>query len=127
MKYVTFHPDGTLHLRLIKGTHVIPEDAVEVDSTLWQKLICETDGVWTLGADGGITKQPLPVIERTREDMERLRLAAFAEPVTGSDRYFAEASRMQVMGEAGWEEVRDSGIARFKEIQMLYPWPSDKT
>ena len=127
MTYVTFHPDGRLHLRLITGRHVIPADAVEVDSTLWQKLICETDGVWTLGADGGITKQRLPVIERTREDVERLRLAAFAEPVMGSDRYFAEASRMQVMGEAGWEEVRDSGIARFKEIQMLYPWPSDKT
>lgn len=123
MKYATFHPDGTLNLRLIKGTHVIPDDAIEVDSVLWQKLICEADGIWTLGADGEITKQPFSVIEQTREDIERLRLGAYAEPVSGSDRFFAEANRMQVMGEPGWEAVRDAGIKRFNDIQALYQWP----
>ena len=123
MKYATFHPDGILHLRLIKGIHPIPDDAVEIDTALWQQLICDTDGIWTLGADGHITQQPLPEVELPREDIERLRLAAYAEPVGGSDRFFAEANRMQVMGEPGWEAVRDAGIKRFNEIQALYQWP----
>ncbi|WP_040269165.1 hypothetical protein [Pseudomonas rhodesiae] len=126
MNYATFHPDGTLHLRLIKGTHDIPKDAVEVDDALWLRLIRENDGIWSIDADGKIIKQLLPTAPpQTREDVERLRLAAYAEPVVGSDRYFAEANRMQVMGEEGWETVRDAGIARFNEIQTRYPWPED--
>lgn len=46
MNYATFHPDGTLNQRLIKGTHVIPEDAIEIDAALWQKLICDAGGIW---------------------------------------------------------------------------------
>lgn len=55
-KYATFKPDGTLKLRLIKGLHAIPEGAVRVDEKLWERLIQETDGVWTLGEDGTISK-----------------------------------------------------------------------
>ena len=55
-KYATFKPDRTLALRLIKGLHTIPEDAVSVDEELWVRLIQETDGVWTLGKDGTISK-----------------------------------------------------------------------
>ena len=126
MNYATFHSDGTLHLRLIKGTHEIPKGAVEVDDALWLRLIREHDGIWSIDADGRITKQLLPSPSQTREDVERLRLAAYAGPVVGSDRYFAEANRMQVMGESGWEAVRDAGIARFNEIQTRYPWPEDQ-
>ncbi|WP_232925049.1 hypothetical protein, partial [Pseudomonas sp. S4_EA_1b] len=91
----------------------------------WLRLIRENVGIWAIGADGRMTKQLLPAPPQTREDVERLRLAAYAEPVVGSDRYFAEANRMQVMGEEGWETVRDAGIARFNEIQTRYPWPED--
>ena len=125
MNYATFHADGTLHLRLIKGTHEIPKGAVEVDDVLWLRLIRENDGIWSIDADGKITKQLLPSAPQTREDVERLRLAAYAEPVVGSDRYFAEANRMQVMGETGWEAVREAGIARFNEIQARFPWAVD--
>lgn len=59
----------------------------------------------------------------SREDIEQLRLRAYADPVTGSDRFFNEAVRMQAMGETGWEAVRQRGIARFEEIQQQYPWP----
>ena len=69
---------------------------------------------------------PEPVtVPRTQEEIEALRLRAYAEPITGSDRYFAEAQRMQIMGEEGWEAVRDAAIARFEEIQVEYPWPVD--
>lgn len=59
----------------------------------------------------------------TRDDIERLRLHAYADPITGSDRHFNEAIRMQVMGEKGHESVRQRGIGRFEEIQRQYPWP----
>ena len=64
------------------------------------------------------------IIPRTQEEIEALRLRAYAEPITGSDRFFSEAQRMQIMGEDGWEVVRATAIARFGEIQNEYPWPS---
>lgn len=64
-----------------------------------------------------------PVVPPTREQVEALRLAAYADPVTGSDRYFAEAARMNAMGEAGADAVIAAGVARYAEIQAEYPWP----
>jgi len=58
------------------------------------------------------------------EQVEALRLAAYADPVAGSDRFFAEVSRMQAMGEAGWEALRDQGAVRYAEIKAEYPWPA---
>lgn len=63
-----------------------------------------------------------PVAPPTREQVEALRLAAYADPVTGSDRYFAEAARMNAMGEAGADAVIAAGVARYEEIQAEYPW-----
>ena len=59
----------------------------------------------------------------TRGQVERLRLLAYADPLSGCDRYFAEAQRMQAMDEDGWEVARSAGVTRFEEIQLLYPWP----
>ncbi|WP_421220397.1 hypothetical protein [Aeromonas enteropelogenes] len=59
----------------------------------------------------------------SRDDIEKFRLHAYADPLTGSDRHFNEAIRMQVMGEEGWDVVRQRGITRFEEIQLQYPWP----
>jgi hypothetical protein len=70
-KYATFKANGTLNLRLIKGLHFIPKDAIQVDEDLWQRLINETDGIWTLGSDGAITKSALPVIEPDYAAVER--------------------------------------------------------
>lgn len=64
-----------------------------------------------------------PQAPLARAQIERLRLLAYADPVNGCDRYFSEAQRMQAMGEDGWEDARNSGVARFEEIQLLYPWP----
>lgn len=60
---------------------------------------------------------------RTSSDVENLRLCAYSNVITGSDRLFAEASRMQIMGEEGSSAVKDKAIARYKEIQAQYPWP----
>lgn len=62
--------------------------------------------------------EPLSAIK-----IEAMRLRAYADPLTGSDRLFSESTRMKIMGENGHEEVRARAIARFEEIQAQYPWP----
>ncbi|MGX0889046.1 hypothetical protein AB7M22_001054 [Pseudomonas sp. ADAK2 TE3594] len=122
-KYAVFGEDNILKERLIRGIHAIPMEAVEIDDELWFRLIQETECVWVLDAEGKITKGPMPAPPPlTAEENERLRLAAYANPLTGSDRYFSEALRMQVMGEEGWEEVRAAGVTRYKAIQAQFPW-----
>lgn len=78
--------------------------------------------------DGGKTWEavpPEPVPVKTRAEIEALRLLAYADPITGSDRYFAEAARVQAMGgTAGEIELaRTAGATRSAEIQAQYPWP----
>lgn len=62
--------------------------------------------------------------EYIRAQTKRRRQQAYADPITGSDRYFVEASRMQLTGVEGWEEARDKGIARYLEIQAQLPYPT---
>lgn len=124
MKYATFNTNGTLTARLIEGIHTIPKSAVKVDEKLWERLISEDDGVWTL-VNGAIIKQPRPETAPSIEVVERQRLAAYADAEMGSDRFFAEAARMQAMNEPGWEAVREKAIARFREIQTQFPWPDN--
>lgn len=67
-----------------------------------------------------------PAKPLTREQIEALRLQAYADQITGSDRYFAEAARLQVMG-AAQEEIdaaNAAGVKRYAEIQGEYPWPA---
>ena len=122
MKYATFNADGTLKARLIAGVHTIPKNAIEVDEALWVRIVSEEDGIWTL-TNGAITKLPFPQSTPSIEVVERQRLAAYADIETGSDRYFSEATRMQAMGEHGWEAIREKAITRFREIQTQLPWP----
>lgn len=124
MKYATFNPDGTLNSRLIEGVHTIPKNAVEVTEALWVRLVSEDDGIWRL-VNGIISKQPLPQTAPSVEVVERQRLMAYADIETGSDRYFSEATRMQAMGESGWDAIREKAVIRFHEIQALYPWPEE--
>lgn len=66
-----------------------------------------------------------PAKPLTREQIETLRLQAYADPITGSDRYFAEVARLQAMG-AAQEEIdaaNAAGAKRYAEIQGEYPWP----
>ena len=66
-----------------------------------------------------------PAKPPTREQIEAQRLRAYADPLTGSDRYFAEAAQLQAMG-AAQEEIdaaNAEGAKRYAEIQGEYPWP----
>lgn len=66
-----------------------------------------------------------PQLPPTRDEVESARLAAYAHPVTGSDRYFAEAARLQAMGGTSEEidAARTAGAARYADIQAEFPWP----
>jgi hypothetical protein len=62
----------------------------------------------------------------TRADIEAARLRAYAAPLTGSDRYFAEAQRESLLGNADAADAAKAlGMARFAEIQAEYPWPAE--
>lgn len=90
-----------------------PDDIVDYGRQIYQEI---HDGVH--GEIGAFVANVM-----SRDEVESLRKAAYANEFTGSDRLFAEAQRMQLMGEAGWESVRDAAIARFEEIKAEYPWP----
>lgn len=64
----------------------------------------------------------------SRAEIEAMRLRAYADPLTGSDRFFSEAVRLQVMGAdaAEIEKVKALGADRFAEIQSEYPWPQSE-
>lgn len=68
---------------------------------------------------------PPPPTPPTREQIEGKRLRAYADPITGSDRHFAEAIRMQAMGadQAEIDAAKTAGAERYAEIQAEYPWP----
>lgn len=64
--------------------------------------------------------------EAAIQAVETQRLAAYANPITGSDRHFAEAVRLDAMGDTdGAETARSVGLARYDEIRSQYPWPDD--
>lgn len=77
--------------------------------------------------DGQSFVEPHHVIDPVliRKQVESARLLAYANPITGSDRYFAEAVRLQSTG-APQEEIdaaNAAGVKRYSEIQAEYPWP----
>lgn len=104
----------------------VPLGSVKLTNDDYQKMLSlvEAGKKITIDNNGSIIGiDPEPPSIPTREEVETMRLRAYADPVTGSDRYFSEAARMQVMGDAGWEQVRDQGIRRYAEIQNELAWP----
>ncbi|TWR71866.1 hypothetical protein [Pseudomonas marginalis] len=60
----------------------------------------------------------------TKAEVEMLRLYAYSDPITGSDRFIAEAASMRLHGS---EEAALSAEERHRvrrgEIETQYPWP----
>ena len=66
-----------------------------------------------------------PIIPLTITQVDHNRKVAYANPLTGSDRWFAEATRLTIM-EAPANEVeaaKTKGVTRYEEIQLENPWP----
>ena len=73
-----------------------------------------------------VAPPPAAPIVRAREAVEASRLIAYANPISGSDRYFAEAQRESLLGNAeAAEAAKALGMARFAEIQAANPWPAE--
>lgn len=104
----------------------MPADVVEITAERHAELLVgQSAGKEIQWGDDGfpLLQDPPPPAPLTYEQVETLRLRAYADPLSGSDRYFAEAARMQAVGEDGWEAVRVQGATRYAEIQAEYPWP----
>lgn len=115
---------GSFYTTEIHGNSM-PDDVVEITVDGWQALqhAESEDKRIEADADGRpVAVVPPPHVPTTAE-VEAQRLRAYADPLTGSDRYFAEAAVMDAAGEPGADDRRALGLARRAEIQAEYPWP----
>lgn len=95
-------------------------------SLKWAACTAEIVPGWAY--DGSAFAAPVidPPSPPTREEVESSRLRAYADPLTGSDRYFAEAQREGLLGNTeAADAAKALGMARFAEIQAEYPWPAE--
>lgn len=69
-------------------------------------------------------KEPRQCSDRN-DDIDRKRKLAFADPITGSDRYLAEAMSERAAGNEGAALAAEAAlIARKEEIRKEFPWLS---
>lgn len=104
----------------------IPADAVEITAERHAALMqAQAAGKQIVANENAypVAIDPPPAPPLTRDDIEGLRLRAYADPLNGSDRYFSEAASMEAAGESGANELRERGLTRRAEIQAIYPWP----
>lgn len=106
----------------------IPSDAVEITADEHADLLTglASQKLITIDPSGlPILIDPPPPPFPPREQIEAARLRAYADPLTGSDRYFAEAQRESLLGNTEAADAAKSlGLARFAEIQAEHPWPA---
>lgn len=119
---------ATTKCTYLSGVHSsIPSDAVEISDDIYQSVIANPAPGKILSHDAGglpILVDPPTPLPPSRDKIEAARLRAYADPLTGSDRYFAEAQRESLMGNAEAANIATAlGLARFAEIQTANPWP----
>lgn len=107
----------------------IPDDAVELSDAEYKSLLTDQSNGKVIKSDknGFPMAVERQVAKQTKHEVEEIRLRAYADPVIGSDRFFAEASRLQAIG-APTEEIeaaKAAGAQRYQEIQMENPWPAE--
>ncbi|MCF6782315.1 phage tail protein [Stutzerimonas stutzeri] len=113
----------------LSNTHAgqMPPDAVPISDARYLEVIGNPapGKIRSHDAEGlPILTDPMPAPPPSRDQVEAVRLRAYADPITGSDRYFAEAQRESLMGNIDAAEIaKTTGIARFSKIQEDHPWP----
>lgn len=97
----------------------VEEHAALLDGQSHGKVIDCSEGGFPFLAE---PPSPAPL---TRTEIEALRLKAYADPVSGSDRYFSQVARLQAMAGAAAdiEAARTAGTERYEAIRAQYPWP----
>ena len=106
----------------------MPEDVVEITTEEHVSLLAgqSLGKVIDWGDDGyPYLADPPPTPPKTYEQVMDARRVAYAAPLTGSDRWFAEATRLSIMGGTvdEVEAAKTQGVARYNEIQLENPWP----
>lgn len=113
----------------VEGIHAIPAGAVEISEDRFLSVIANADPGKIRSHDSAglpILIDPPPPPPLTRDQIEAQRLRAYADPLRGSDRYFAEAQREGLLGNTeAADAAKALGMARFAEIQAEYPWPAE--
>lgn len=104
-----------------------PDDLKEIPDDLYRALIAgNAEGKNIVpGNDGLPTLAALELsVDEKNKFTELKRLNAYANPITGSDRFFAEASSLSATGATQEEidKVVSQGKARYEEIKSQYPW-----
>lgn len=96
--------------------------AIRNDKQGWRAV----NGPDDVGPDEYYSETPIEIAQLapTREEVELTRLRAYADPLTGSDRFFSEAVRLDAVGDpVKAETARMQGIVRYAEIKEDNPWP----
>jgi len=105
-----------------------PDDAIAISPSQHQAFRAGLSVGQTIELVDGelVLVDPAPPPPPTREEVEAARLHAYADPLTGSDRHFAEANREALMGnQDAADAAKAAGVARFAEIQAAHPWPPE--
>lgn len=108
-------------------TYNLPGDVVELGIDIYEELRDALSRGMTLsvGPSGEpVTVEQIPV-GRTDEEIVSARRFAYADPESGSDRYFSKAVRLDAMGESGADVERQKGVARYLEIKESLPYGGD--
>lgn len=127
MKYfAVFDKENYLVARYIDDFGPVPEKAIEISKEDFETSVATPTKRWRLSELGSL--QPEDFVFDVEESVyEKQRLIAYADPLTGSDRYFAEALSLQADGyTASSVEVKElklKGLARKEEIKLAYPKP----
>lgn len=126
-KYYFAASTGWFYNSRTHNEETLPFDFVELTEEEYKEVIAtESSFTHTFTVVNGrpvVIEIPPKSLEQRIAEIEKIRKELYADPQTGSDVLFAEAQRMQMMGESGWEAVRDKGVARYNEIKAEYPWP----
>jgi len=107
----------------IHAPQQIPKGAVAISDDTHVALLAGQSQAKRIKVDKKGRPQFADLAPPTREAIEAARRRAYADPDSGSDRFFVIAARMNVMGEAGAQEVVAQGVARYTEIRAALPWP----
>lgn len=92
------------------------------DSEIQRDLFGPKDLVLMGGAEIDTHLNP-PKVDLTREQIDRLRLLAYSNPITGSDRYYVES--ISAKDPEVSKKSAEMADARRHEIQAQYPWPNE--
>lgn len=128
MKYMLFDAEGLFVGRYDDYINdEIPSGAVEVTDEVFFESISATDFTYKLVNQEVVREKTVEVAyQKSNEEIEIARLMEYAHPVTGSDRYFSEATALQAEGftatSAEVKKAKAAGLARKLEIKALYPY-----